>query len=65
MFFLIFFSAPSFFRHQKDSGVWSVYKGKNLFLENHILTFLGLGIIKIKTVSDNFDNPRPSLILNN
>ena len=37
MMFLIIFSAPSFFRHQKDSGVWSIYKGKNLSLENHIL----------------------------
>ena len=29
------------------------------------LTLLGLGLIKINTVSDNFNNPRPSLILNN
>ena len=32
-------------------------------LEN--LTLLGLGLIKINNVSANFDNPRPSLILNN
>ena len=29
------------------------------------LTLLGLGLIKINTVSANFNNPRPSLILNN
>ena len=29
------------------------------------LTLLGLGLIKIKTMSANFNNPRPSLILNN
>ena len=30
-----------------------------------ILTLLGLGLIKINTLSANFNNPRPSLILNN
>ena len=30
-----------------------------------ILTLLGLGLIKINDVSSNFNNPRPSLILNN
>ena len=29
------------------------------------LTLLGLGLIKINTVSANFNNPRPSLILTN
>ena len=29
------------------------------------LTLLGLGLIKIITVSANFNNPRPLLILNN
>ena len=29
------------------------------------LTLLGLGLIKINDVSVNFNNPRPSLILNN
>ena len=29
------------------------------------LTLLGLGLIKINEVSANFNNPRPSLILNN
>ena len=29
------------------------------------LTLLGLGLIKINTVSANFNNSRPSLILNN
>ena len=30
-----------------------------------LLTLLGLGLIKISDVSGNFNNPRPSLILNN
>ena len=30
-----------------------------------IITLLGLGLIKINDVSANFNNPRPSLILNN
>ena len=30
-----------------------------------VLTLLGLGLIKINDVSANFNNPRPSLILNN
>ena len=30
-----------------------------------LLTLLGLGLIKINDVSANFNNPRPSLILNN
>ena len=29
------------------------------------LTLLGLGLIKINTVSANFNNPRSSLIINN
>ena len=29
------------------------------------LTLLGLGLIKINTMSANFNNPRPSLILDN
>ena len=29
------------------------------------LTLLGLGLIKINDVSADFNNPRPSLILNN
>ena len=29
------------------------------------LTLLGVGLIKINDVSANFNNPRPSLILNN
>ena len=32
---------------------------------NSYLTLLGLGLIKINDVSTNFNNPRPSLILNN
>ena len=30
-----------------------------------VLTLLGLGLTKINTVLANFNNPRPSLILNN
>ena len=33
--------------------------------KNKNLTLLGLGLIKINDVSGNFNNPRPSLILNN
>ena len=32
---------------------------------NQSLTLLGLGLIKSTTVSANFNNPRPSLTLNN
>ena len=32
-----FFSTPSFFRHQKDSGSWSIYNIEDLFNENCIL----------------------------
>ena len=31
MFILTFFSAPLFFRHQKDSGRWRIYNTDNLF----------------------------------
>ena len=34
-------------------------------LQDSFLTLLGLGLIKINEVSANFNNPRPSLILNN
>ena len=37
----------------------------NLPLHGMALTLLGLGLIKINTVSANFNNPRPLLILNN
>ena len=37
MFNLTFYAMPSFFRHQKDSGSWSIYKGENFFNENCIL----------------------------
>ena len=39
-------------------------QGVKIFSEK-ALTLLGLGLIKINDVSANFDNPRPSLILNN
>ena len=34
---LTFYAMPLFFRHQKDSGSWSIYKGENFFNENCIL----------------------------
>ena len=37
IFILTFFGAPSFFRHQKDSGSWSIYNTENLFDVNWIL----------------------------
>ena len=37
MFNLTFYAMPLFFRHQKDSGSWSIYKGENFFNENCIL----------------------------
>ena len=36
---LTFFSLPSFFRHQKDSGRQSIYKGENLYDVSCILGF--------------------------
>ena len=40
--------------------------GQKFFcLKIRSLTLLGLGLIKINDVSANFNNPRPSLILNN
>ena len=50
----VFYSAKS----RQDSISSAFYKG--LFL-----TLLGLGLIKINDLSANFNNPRPSLILNN
>ena len=38
---------------------------KSLYLQCSHLTLLGLGLIKIITVLANFNNPRPSLTLNN
>ena len=37
MFNLTFYAMPLFFRHQKDSGSWSIYKGENFFNEICIL----------------------------
>ena len=37
MFNFTFSAMPLFFRHQKDSGSWSIYKGENFFNENCIL----------------------------
>ena len=34
---LTFYAVPSFFRHQKDSGSWSIHKGENFFNESFIL----------------------------
>ena len=39
IFYLSFYAMPLFFRHQKDSGSWSIYKVKNFFNENCILVF--------------------------
>ena len=39
--------------------------GTGIHFDKVILTLLGLGLIKINDVSANFNNPRPSLILNN
>ena len=36
-----------------------------VYREYETLTLLGLGLMKINDVSANFNNPRPSLILNN
>ena len=43
-----------------DNG--SDEKGRWKFEINNFLTLLGLGLIKIKIVLANFNNPRPSLI---
>ena len=37
MFNLTFYAMPLFFRHQKNSGSWSIHKGENFFNENCIL----------------------------
>ena len=34
---LTFYAVPSLFRHQKDSGSWSIHKGENFFNESCIL----------------------------
>ena len=43
-----------------SSNIWPITKEQVT-----ILTLLGLGLIKINTVAANFNNLRPSLILNN
>ena len=46
--------------------LWGYGLSLNLHLANVIyITLLGLGLIKINTALANFNNPRPSLILNN
>ena len=45
-------------------GIYYVFR-PSTYLPCRYLTLLGLGLIKINTVSANFYNPRPSLILNN
>ena len=37
---LTFYAVPSFFRHQKDSGSWSIHKGENFSNESCILAVL-------------------------
>ena len=41
------------------------YRAQIKNIEIDVLTLLGLGLIKINDVSANFNNPRPSLILDN
>ena len=40
MFSLTFSAMPSFFRHQKNSGRQSIYKGENLYCVSCILGFI-------------------------
>ena len=64
MFNLTFYAMPLFFRHQKDSGSWSIHKGENFFNENCILRLLILcqvdiieqkwGVISTSTEPDIF-----------
>ena len=42
-----------------------LFYAKSWLLIDMNLTLLGLGLIKINDVSANFNNPRPSLLLNN
>ena len=52
MFNLTFYTVPLFFRHQKDSGSWSIYKGENFFNENCILEFLSFWISRLFDLGD-------------
>ena len=38
---LTFYAVPLFFRHQKDSGSWSIHKGENFSNESCILGIAG------------------------
>ena len=60
-YFMIFFFSYLFLKNQM------LNKYLNDSDKGHLqyLTLLGLGLIKINDVSANFNNPRPSLILNN
>ena len=54
--------------HSNPSGLLSFNKSATVLrtiAKIIILKLLGLGLIKINDVSANFNNPRPSLILNN
>ena len=51
-------------------GIWEIPGSKlpirlGKYYISTYLALLGLGLIKINDVSANFNNPRPSLILNN
>jgi hypothetical protein len=50
MFNLTFYAMPLFFRHQKDSSSWSIYKGENFFNENCILVIKHRAEIRISQV---------------
>ena len=61
---------PLFFAHKKfkkkSPKKLLTYGSLDFFFSAAtVLTLLGLGLIKINTVSANFNNPRPLLILNN
>ena len=58
--FLKFLHAGAIFFYSLSS-----HSSKTLLSLVRFLTLLGLGLIKINDVSANFNNPRPSLILNN
>ena len=47
-----------------EENIWEA-SSEDLYDGPNALTLLGLGLIKINDVSANFNNPRPSLILNN
>ena len=57
---------PSFFRHQKDSGSWSIHKGENFSNESCILV-VGFSIILFISDFKNFStkqkNEKPTMAM--